>query len=229
MPTNDEADYDALMPPRAHDVRVSKAFGRVLRMARLRQGTSRAAVGRRAGIGLDTISRIERGTREPSLSVLLNLAAAVEMGITDLMAALVAELASTPPSVAVAYVVRDGQLLMIRRRFREGTLDWATPGGSLRPEEQAMAAAERETREETGVEVEPVSILGDRVHPATGRHLIYVVCRYLGGEARIMDHEEITAAEWVPIAEALRRWDNLKGGVFPTVRAYLTAALEAQA
>src|SRR5215472_9628150 len=33
------------------------------------------------------------------------------------------------PSVAACYIVRNGRLLMLRRRFREGTLEWAGPSG----------------------------------------------------------------------------------------------------
>ena len=36
--------------------------------------------------------------------------------------------------------------------------------------------------------------MGERVHPATGRHLIYFVCRFVAGEPTIDDHEEVAAA-----------------------------------
>lgn len=222
---DDDRSYDGLMPPRESDRKVTKAFGRVLQIGRLRLGIDRVEVAHRAGVKAGTLGRIERGEREPSLSVFIDLAKALDMSPAELMEELVRELKAAPPSVAACYIVRDGQLLMVRRRFREGTLEWAGPSGSLGPGETAMQAAVRETMEEIGVEIEPLSILGDRVHPATGRHLIYVACRYLSGEPRVVDHEEVAAVEWVPIPEALERWSGLTGGVYPPVREYLERAL----
>lgn len=129
------------------------------------------------------------------------------------------------PSVAACYIVRAGRLLMVRRRFREGTLVWAGPSGEVEPGETPEAAAIREVREEVGLEIEVIERLGDRVQPASGRHLIYFACRVISGEADVVDHEEIAAVEWCDWPTVEARWADLKGGIFPPVREYLTREL----
>src|SRR5439155_8697302 len=53
----------------------------------------------------------------------------------------------------------DGRLLL-QRRADDG--DWAPPGGALDTGETLASTAQRETREETGLEIEPVQYLGVR-------------------------------------------------------------------
>jgi 8-oxo-dGTP diphosphatase len=221
---HDDGDND-LMPPRDSDVRVTKAFGRVCLLHRKRQAADREEVARRAGISAVTLGRIERGEREPSLGVFIQLAHTFRLTPGALMDATVEELAAAPPSVAVCYVVVDGKLLMGRRRIVEAGLEWAGPSGSLQPGETPEQAAVRECLEEVGVEVEVTQRLGDRIHPGTGRHLIYLACRYVSGEPRVVADAEITAVEWVPVAEALERFGRVRGGVYPKVREYLERAM----
>jgi 8-oxo-dGTP diphosphatase len=113
---------------------------------------------------------------------------------------------------------------MVQRRSRNGAPEWAGPSGWIEPGETPEQAVVREVLEEVGLVVEVVRRLGDRVHPASGRHLIYFACAVISGQPTVADEEEVAAVEWVPIAEALERWAALKGGVFPAVREYLTAA-----
>lgn len=66
--------------------------------------------------------------------------------------------------VALAIVVRDGRILVLRRRSRD-ELDglWEFPGGKIEPGETPEAAASRECAEETGVRVRPVGRIGPSV------------------------------------------------------------------
>ncbi|MGW3160953.1 NUDIX domain-containing protein [Streptomyces sp. NPDC001089] len=84
--------------------------------------------------------------------------------------------------IAGAVVVRAGRVLMIRRAVPVGGLVWQFPAGRVEAGESAAEAAAREASEETGVRVEPVSVIGGRVHPETGRHVVYVACRWVSGE-----------------------------------------------
>jgi 8-oxo-dGTP diphosphatase len=86
-------------------------------------------------------------------------------------------------------------------------------------------AAIRELKEEVGLTVEVVRRLGERVHPATGRHLVYLVCRIVAGEPTVVDHEELSAVEWCDLRTVLDRWSGLKGGIYAAVREYLEQAL----
>lgn len=64
------------------------------------------------------------------------------------------------PDVTVASIVaRDGRLLMVEERVR-GVLVLNQPAGHLEPDESVIAAAARETLEETGWEVEVTSLVG---------------------------------------------------------------------
>jgi 8-oxo-dGTP pyrophosphatase MutT (NUDIX family) len=60
-------------------------------------------------------------------------------------------------------VVRDGQIVVIvpTRRASDGSRVVALPKGHIDPGEDALAAATREVREETGVVGEPVRELGE--------------------------------------------------------------------
>jgi 8-oxo-dGTP diphosphatase len=66
---------------------------------------------------------------------------------------------------------------MVRRRVREGRLSWQFPAGEVEPGESRADAAVRETKEETGLEVTAVKLLGERLHPATGRLMSYTCGR----------------------------------------------------
>ena len=127
--------------------------------------------------------------------------------------------------MAACYIVQDGRLLMVRRRLRDRAPEWTGPSGNVEPGETSEEAAVREVREEVGLTVEVVRRLGERVHPATDRHLVYLVCRVVAGEATIVDQEEVTAVEWCDLPTVLERWAGLKGGIYPAVREYLEEAL----
>lgn len=134
--------------------------------------------------------------------------------------------AATGPSVATCYIVRNHRLLMVRRVRQDGP-EWAGPSGQVEPGETPEEAAVREVREELGLTVAVERRLGERVHPATGRHLIYFVCRIVSGVPALVAEEEISAIEWCDLATVKERWANLKGGIFPPVLAYLEQTMSA--
>lgn len=78
--------------------------------------------------------------------------------------------------IAAAIVVQDGAVLMVRRRVAEGQLSWQFPAGEIEGTETPEQAAVRETSEEVGMEVTALKVLGERVHPKTGRKMTYVAC-----------------------------------------------------
>jgi 8-oxo-dGTP diphosphatase len=71
--------------------------------------------------------------------------------------------------------------------------------------------------------------LGERTHPATGRHLIYLAARIVSGTPAVIDHEENAHFDWADLETVRARWANLKGGIFPPVLAYLEAHMAAPA
>ncbi|GLH97144.1 NUDIX hydrolase [Phytohabitans aurantiacus] len=98
--------------------------------------------------------------------------------------------------IAAAVIVRDGHVLMVRRRVKEGQLSWQFPAGQVEPGEDDLAAAVRETREEVGLTVSAVERLGERVHPATGRTMVYVACMVVEGTAHVADQDELAEVDW---------------------------------
>lgn len=121
-------------------------------------------------------------------------------------------------TVAMAVVVDRGRLLMIRRAVVEGDLVWALPGGKLEDGEPAEQAAVRETLEETGLTVRAVQLLGERIHPDTGRRIVYVACVALEGSARRASLREVSAVAWAAPSEIPR---YVPRGLYPPVQAHL--------
>jgi 8-oxo-dGTP diphosphatase len=103
---------------------------------------------------------------------------------------------SERPPIAAAVIVHDGKVLLVKRRVKEGSLSWQFPAGEVEEGESGGAAAVRETGEETGLNVADVKVLGERVHPNTGRTMIYIACNVVAGEARVVDDEELVDFAW---------------------------------
>ena len=111
------------------------------------------------------------------------------------------------PSVTGIVYDPSGAILLVRQR--EGDV-WSTPGGVVEPDESPAAAIVREVREETGLAVHPVRILGVFGGPEfvvrypNGDEAQYVMtvfeCEVDGGVA-VPDHDETTELRWVVPAE----------------------------
>ncbi len=91
-----------------------------------------------------------------------------------------------------AVIVKDDRVLLIRRGQAPLLGEWSLPGGVLECGETLREATVREAREETGLEVETVEMLGvyERIIPsADGRTryhyvLIDFLCRPAGGDLK---------------------------------------------
>ena len=124
------------------------------------------------------------------------------------------------PTVAGAVIAHAGRTLLIRRATPAGALLWTFPSGKLDPGESASDAAVREAREEAGVTVAPLVVLGSRVHPVTGWRVVYVACRLLAGEAYAASPREVAEVAWVRPSELA---GFVPGGVYPPVLGWLEA------
>lgn len=106
------------------------------------------------------------------------------------------------PGVGVGVMVLDGGRVLLVRRLHHGAGSWAAPGGYLDQGESFEGCAEREVREETGVEIGDVRVVGmanDR-HP-DGKHnvTIWLTAGIAGGEAHLADPTEADAVGWFPV------------------------------
>lgn len=124
--------------------------------------------------------------------------------------------------VAAAVVVHEGRVLLVRRRVAEGQLSWQFPAGKVERGETGEVAAVRETKEETGLHVTVVTLLGERVHPVTGRLVSYVACAVEGGTAQVADADEIAEVAWATLAEIPR---YVPYGLFAAVQQHLDAVI----
>ena len=89
-------------------------------------------------------------------------------------------------------VVRDGELLLVRRASRHGRGNWQLPGGFIEPDETVEQAVVREVLEETGIIAEVDAILGlrSRYDPESGNGVyIVLVLRPVEGEPKPDGHE----------------------------------------
>lgn len=124
--------------------------------------------------------------------------------------------------IAAAVIAQGGKVLLVKRRIAEGSLSWQFPAGAVEDGESAAETAVREAREETGLTVTASKVLGERVHPATGRTMIYIACDVLEGDARVGDTDELVEFVWSS-REQLSEY--VPYGFFPPVQEYLDAVL----
>lgn len=134
-----------------------------------------------------------------------------------------------PRLAALAVLVRDGQVLLVRRRNPPDAGLWGFPGGHVEPGETALAAAVRELHEETSVLAEPCAyidnvdlILRDASGALTHHFLLAaVLCRYVSGQPCAGD--DATEAGWVPVERVLGAGLPLSASVADVLRRALTA------
>lgn len=106
-------------------------------------------------------------------------------------------------------VVRDGEVVVIvpTRRASDGSKVVALPKGHIDPGENALQAATREVREETGIVAEPVTELGEtrywyrRDGQTIPKSVSFYLFEYVEGDTA--DHDdEVEKAWWMPLSDA---------------------------
>jgi 8-oxo-dGTP diphosphatase len=116
--------------------------------------------------------------------------------------------AVTGPLVGVsAIVVRDGLVVVGRRKGSHGAGSWAFPGGKVEPGEDPRDVVRRELAEETGLEalrVEPIAWTSDVVahgpdtlHFITLHHLVEAA----PGEPVVCETDKVESWRWVACDE----------------------------
>ena len=109
------------------------------------------------------------------------------------------------PAVA-AVIIRDGQILLIKRAYDPSKGLWSIPGGRVELGEMLVEAVKREVREETGLEIKVGKVAGvfDLIIPReTGIAFHYVIIDYFatptGGT--LTPGDDAADARWVPFEE----------------------------
>jgi 8-oxo-dGTP diphosphatase len=124
-----------------------------------------------------------------------------------------------PPVVAAIVTSRLGVLV---GRRNDGKPPWTFIAGEQEPGERIEDTAIREVKEETGLRIEAGERIGERVHPKTGRTMVYMAATPTHGTHVIVgDEDELAEVRWVSLAEA----DELLPGMFEPVREHLARVL----
>lgn len=121
-------------------------------------------------------------------------------------------MAAGPVLAALAVLVEDDRVLLVRRRNPPDAGLWGYPGGRVEPGETVFAAAERELAEETGVTAEARAFLtlidvirreGDDPVGRLAHHyaLAAVLCARRAG--RPVAADDVSEAAWLPLADVL--------------------------
>lgn len=141
---------------------------------------------------------------------------------------------SLVPAVSAIVADAEGRLLLHRRSDNEL---WSIPGGRIEVGESVSEAAIREVREETGIEVEPIRVVGIYSDPRAvvayddgevrQQFSICIACRPSGGElsaesdesleARFVDPAQVRDLSMSPTVR-LRVSDYLAGGEAAALR-----------
>ncbi|QGZ91935.1 8-oxo-dGTP diphosphatase MutT [Microcystis aeruginosa] len=104
--------------------------------------------------------------------------------------------------IGVAVIRDDRDLILIDRRLAKGLLGgfWEFPGGKIEGNETVQECIKREILEEIGIEIAVDShlITIDHTYSHFRVNLQVYNCRYLTGQARAIECEEI---RWVTIQE----------------------------
>ena len=119
---------------------------------------------------------------------------------------------TTQQPVAAAIVMSPLGVLIGRRNDR--TPPWTFIAGEVEPGERPADAAEREVKQETGLEILTGERIGERVHPATGRTMIYLAAEPREGtDILVGDRAELAEVRWARLAEALELMPDMFGPV----------------
>ena len=120
------------------------------------------------------------------------------------------------PSIRVGVgimILKDGQILLGKRKGVHGAGEFAFPGGHLEYLEGFAACAKREIREECGIEIENLrfQMLGN-VTAYAPRHYVHIgfVADYKSGEPQVLEPEKLESWGWYSL-------DNLPSPLFNTI------------
>lgn len=104
------------------------------------------------------------------------------------------------PTVSLL-IIRGGRVLLGKRSGKPGEDRWATPSGYVEFDEDFLTTAIREAKEETGLDVEIVSILNvtDSFFQPTQHFLnIYLLARVTGGQ--LQSGDDMGELRWYPLS-----------------------------
>jgi|SRR5215472_12983085 len=127
--------------------------------------------------------------------------------------------ADKPQYPTVANAIVTSRLGVLAGRRNDGKPPWGFISGKIEPGESPADTIVREVKEETGLLIRAKQTIGERIHPKTGRHLVYVAAIPAGRNRDVFvgDPEELAEVRWITLFEA----DQLMPDMYAPVREYL--------
>jgi len=134
----------------------------------------------------------------------------------------VEEPATKPEPQPVAAAIVTSTLGVLAGKRNDGKPPWTFIAGEIEPGESPADAAIREVKEEAGLQVAVSHVIGRRVHPKTGRTMIYLACQPTDGtDVHVGDPEELSEVRWLSLTEA----DQLLTGMYEPVHKHLATMI----
>lgn len=124
-----------------------------------------------------------------------------------------------PAAIAAAIITSDLGVLIERRHDR--IPPWTFPATEILQGESPAAALVRKVPQETGLAVTADHVIGRRIHPKTGRVMIYLAATADGTGATAGDPDDLAEVKWASLPEV----DELMPDMFPIVRQHLGRVL----
>ena len=116
------------------------------------------------------------------------------------------------PKVGVGVIlVKEGTVLLLKRKNAHGEGSWGFPGGHLELNEDFEDCVTREVEEETGMSVTNIRFAGltNDVFTKENKHYItiFMLCDWKTGEAQIKEPENCSGISW-------HEWERLPQPLF---------------
>lgn len=109
------------------------------------------------------------------------------------------------------FVVKNGKVLMGKRKSKHGEGQWASPGGHLEYGEEPAECAKREVEEETGLQIKNIrqATYTNHVFPGTAKHYVtlWMVSEYESGHVELREPEKFERWDWFD-------WNHLPSPLF---------------
>lgn len=123
------------------------------------------------------------------------------------------------PKIGVGIILlKEQQVLLVRRKNPPGAGKWSLPGGKQERGETVQQTARRELREETGLDCGPLILAGyvDSIHSDDAGHITFhytildFATRYIGGQPQAAD--DVLDWAWVSPDEfdTYELWDEAR-------------------
>jgi 8-oxo-dGTP diphosphatase len=122
------------------------------------------------------------------------------------------------PKVGIGVmVIKDGKVLLGKRKGSHGQGEYAWPGGHMEYMESFEECAKREVMEETGIEIGNIKFLRLlNLKTYAPKHYVDIglMAQWISGEPKIMEPEKCDGWAWYEM-------DNLPQPLFGTIESYI--------